>query len=121
VEGDDGGVFGGVTWRTLISADRTPTSALTAGLACVPAGESGPAGEHRHPVAELYFVLAGRGVLSVGGVEHELRAGDAVSIPPDVWHVARNTGRDGLRILYVFATSSFADVVYTFRDQRTTD
>ena len=43
----------GVSWRTLTSADRTPTRELTSGVC-----EIEPGGElvlHRHPVLELYY------------------------------------------------------------------
>ena len=49
-------------------------------------------------------------------VEHALRPGSSVFIPGDVWHGARNTGHDVLRLLYVFAADSFSDVNYVFPD-----
>lgn len=39
-------------------------------------------------------------------------------IPGNVWHGARNTGTNVLRLLYVFATDSFADVYYEFANDQ---
>ena len=50
--------------------------------------------------------------------EHRLRAGSSVFIPGNVWHGARNTGTNVLRLLYVFATDSFADVYYEFANDQ---
>jgi mannose-6-phosphate isomerase-like protein (cupin superfamily) len=46
---------------------------------------------------ELYYVLSGEGVVVLDGVEHEVRAGSMVHIPPGVVHAAR--GR--MRVLVV--------------------
>ncbi len=106
---------GKVTWRTLLSGDRTPTSQMTLGVTDVGlAGRPNPLQLHRHEATELYYVLSGEGVVSIDGVEHALRAGSSVFIPGNVLHGARNTGDETLRLLYVFATDSFSDVEYVF-------
>lgn len=114
LEGGEG-AFEGVTWRTLISGDRTPTAALTVGVADVPPGHPGQGGLHRHEPAEIYYVLEGEGTMVIGDAEHPLRAGSAVFVPPNAWHLARNTGAGTLRILYAFPTDSFGDVTYEWR------
>lgn len=53
---------------------------------------------HYHKVAtELYYVLEGEGTVFLDGVEHEVRKGSIVHIPPGVLHGAR--GR--MRVLVV--------------------
>ena len=53
---------------------------------------------HYHKRAtELYYVLDGSGVVVLDGVEHEVRKGSLVQIPPGVVHGAR--GR--MRVLVV--------------------
>ena len=74
----------GVTWRTLTSADRTPTRELTTGVCEIAAG--GALGLHRHPVLELYYFLDGTGVVQLGDVQHMVRRGIAISIPADAPH-----------------------------------
>jgi quercetin dioxygenase-like cupin family protein len=107
-------VRGMVTWRTLLSGDRTPTEALTIGVAEVTEQAGGEARLHRHAQTEAYYILSGRGVLHVAGEEHPLKAGSTAFIPGGAWHAARATGPEPLRLLYVFAADSFADIVYEF-------
>jgi quercetin dioxygenase-like cupin family protein len=118
VEGWDDAVRGKVVWRTLLSGDRTPTSQLTLGVTELGPGQPSPFLPHSHAQAEAYYVLSGEGVVHLDGVEHTLRAGSTVFIPGDVWHGARNTGSETLRLLYVFAADSFADVHYVFPSTR---
>ena len=103
-----------VAWRTLFSGDKTPTSALTVGVAELPPGASGPGQPHRHPQPEVYYILSGQGVVWVGGKSGDVSAGSAVFIPGNAPHYARNTGADVLRLLYVFAVDSFDEVQYEF-------
>lgn len=104
----------GVSWRTLISADRTASAALTMGVATIAPGGSKAPVLHRHAPPELYYILAGEGVVAIDGAEHAIEAGSVVFIPPDVEHAAWNTGDTEMRLLYVFAADSFADIAYHF-------
>ena len=114
LEGWDDAVRGKVAWRTLLSGDRTPTAQMTLGVTEISPGQPNPFHLHRHAPAEVYYVLAGQGVVSIDGVEHSLRVGTSVFIPGNVLHGARNTGTEGLKLLYVFAANSFSDVEYIF-------
>ena len=105
---------GFVDWWTLFSADRTSTEGLTVGIAEIPVGAPRPARGHQHTQAEVYYFLAGSGEVVVNGVSRPVSVGDAVFIPGDAEHLAVNTGDVPLRLLYVFATDSFADVEYRF-------
>jgi AraC family L-rhamnose operon regulatory protein RhaS len=40
----------------------------------------------RHPFAELFYVLDGAGVFTIGGARHPCRAGDVVVVPPGAEH-----------------------------------
>lgn len=110
----DDPVKGRIAWWTLFSGDRTPTAALTAGVAELEPG--GWLGLHRHAPAEIYYVLEGRGIVTLDGVEHEVSAGSAVFIPGNVEHGSRNPGDAPLRVLYAFAADSFAEVEYRFSE-----
>ena len=114
LEGWDDPIRGKIAWRTLLSGDRTPTAQMTVGVTEVGPGQPSPFHPHRHAQAEIYYVISGEGVVSIDGVGHALRTGSSVFIPGNVWHGARNTGRDTLRLLYVFAADSFSDVHYVF-------
>jgi mannose-6-phosphate isomerase-like protein (cupin superfamily) len=64
----------------------------------VPAG--GATQEHYHPRAEeIYFITAGAGRMRIEGEEREVKAGDAVAIPPGQRHKLWNTGSETLRLL----------------------
>ena len=57
---------------------------------------------HRHPrTEEIYYVLAGAGRIRLGGEEADIRAGDAILIPPDTCHQVVNPGPDRLVFLCV--------------------
>ncbi len=103
-----------VTWRTLISADRTPSEGLTLGVAEVAAPGDGVTRIHRHAQGEAYYVLAGSGVIEIDGVEHPLSPGTTAFIPGGAWHGARAVGPEPMRLLYVFAAESFPEIVYEF-------
>ncbi len=105
---------GPVQWRTLLSGDRTPTNALTMGVAELPPGGRQSPRIHWHAHVEAYYVLSGEGVVAIAGVEHPVRAGSAVFVPGDTEHGAANTGSETLRILYVFAADSFDEIEYEF-------
>lgn len=48
---------------------------------------------HDHPHEQLGYVLEGELRLTIAGVEHLLRAGDAYAIPGGVGHAAASEGR----------------------------
>ncbi|CAO2656076.1 Nn.00g048790.m01.CDS01 [Neocucurbitaria sp. VM-36] len=136
---------GNVSWKTLISSPSTPSDTFTVGIATCPPRSSAPcpatfstlrcpfttsaddrnasAGGHlklhRHAQAELYHVTSGRGIMSVDGVEHEVRKGSVVFIPGHAEHGIRNLGGEELCWLYVFAAKGFEEVVYQFSEVET--
>lgn len=108
----DDAVRGRLGFRTLFSSEATGSSTLTSGVA-----ELGPEGRlavHRHSPAEVYYVIEGHGVMTLGSRELDVSAGSAVSIPGDLPHGIRNTGPDTLRFFYVLAADGMGDVEYDF-------
>ena len=105
---------GRVSWKTFFSRNRTPTEALTLGIAHIPPGEA--LADHRHAEPELYLVLDGVATVSLAGEQHRVEAGAAVFIPGNAIHGCRNEGTTDLRFAYAFATDSFDDVEYVFVD-----
>lgn len=56
--------------------------------------------EHFHPRAEeIYFITHGVGKIQIENETREVRAGDAVAIPPGQKHKLWNTGGETLRLL----------------------
>ncbi len=56
--------------------------------------------EHYHAkTEEIYFITHGTGRMRLEAEEREVRAGDAVAIPPGLKHKLWNTGSETLRLL----------------------
>jgi mannose-6-phosphate isomerase-like protein (cupin superfamily) len=56
--------------------------------------------EHFHPLAEeIYFITHGAGKIRIEGATREVRAGDAIAIPPGQKHKLWNTGAETLHLL----------------------
>lgn len=56
--------------------------------------------EHTHGKAEeIYFITHGQGRMQVNGEQREVKAGDAIAIPPGQRHKLWNTGPECLRLL----------------------
>ncbi len=71
--------------------------------------------EHYHPRAEeIYFITAGSGLMRIGDETHEVKAGDAIAIPPGSRHKLSNTGAEVLRPLCCCAPAyEHSDTVLT--------
>ena len=66
--------------------------------ATVPPG--GETAEHYHRTTEeIYLFTHGAGRMRLGSEEREVKAGDAVVIPPGMRHALANTGEAPLRLL----------------------
>ena len=57
---------------------------------------------HQHEQEEVYFVLQGRGEICVGTERGEITAGQAVFLPPNVFHQLTNVGEQPLHFVYVY-------------------
>jgi quercetin dioxygenase-like cupin family protein len=110
-EGGTDPVFGTVTWKTLISGDKTNSSEFVLGIA-----EFGPGGTlnpHVHAPAEFYLGLTGSGIVTIDGVAHEIAPGVAVYVPGNAEH-GTVAGPEGLRFAYGFAEAAFTGIEYIF-------
>lgn len=113
LEGQGDVQSGNLTWRTLISGDRTPSNEITLGVADFP--PHGTLNVHRHEPAEFYFGLAGEGTVVADGRSFKIAPGIAVFIPGNTDHGVL-AGDRGLSIVYGFALRTFEGVIYDFRD-----
>jgi len=71
--------------------------------------------EHFHPRAEeIYYITHGSGKIRIEGKVREVKAGDAIAIPPGQKHKLWNTGSDTLRLLCCCAPAyEHADTIIT--------
>lgn len=60
---------------------------------------------HSHPTHEFYYVTSGRGVMTIGDEEREVRQGDLVYIPPDVTHSLRTVSENAPIHCFCFAVA----------------
>ncbi|KAI5242160.1 RmlC-like cupin [Aureobasidium subglaciale] len=111
---------GEVTWHTLLSSDKTASQDMSAGIASCPAN-TGYLAHHRHTQSEIYYIISGKGEVTVDGTVHAVTGGSTVFIPGDAEHGIKNTGEQELKWFYVFPTASFSDVKYKFSEVEKVD
>ncbi|KAF2425741.1 RmlC-like cupin, partial [Tothia fuscella] len=112
---------GNTKWTTLFSSQLAAVIASCPPKSKAPctfseAGIASFLAAHRHTQAEIYYILCGRGTVTIENVEYEVTPGTTVFIPGDAEHAVRNEGVEELRWLYVFP-GKFEDVVYSFRHE----
>lgn len=101
---------GGVHWRNFLQ--QGGDLPVTLGEAEIGPGEV--MRRHRHPQAEIYYLLRGEAKLLLGQSATLLQPGDSAFIPGNCWHGVRNPGPEPIRLLYIFPKASFEEVVYEF-------
>ncbi len=94
------GHFGGALSKALVGPENSGSSRIDFRIShYAPAAH---VGEHDHKVQEqIYYVLDGEGVLTLGGDSHVMRPHDYVYVPPGVRHSFTNTGLMGLVFLVI--------------------
>ncbi len=75
----------GSTIRSILDRANAPVRNQSLAEATVPAGVVTQRHYHRAS-EEFYFILEGRGTISLGSSTREVGPGDAVLIPPGEWH-----------------------------------
>jgi mannose-6-phosphate isomerase-like protein (cupin superfamily) len=103
---------GRVFWKNVFSRGLTDTDSLSLGIAIVHPNDA--LNPHHHTASEIYFVMQGEGIMTLGNEEHTVRAGDAIFIPGDVRHGIANRSDTDIVFLYAFARDSFEQVEYHF-------
>lgn len=93
--------WGELTWK--ITSDSMPGTEMTYGTCRIEPGERNPL--HSHPnCEEILYVVSGRCEHKLGDELIELREGDAIRIPRNVRHYAKNIG-DGPMLALIFFSS----------------
>ncbi|MBN1310995.1 MAG: cupin domain-containing protein [Anaerolineae bacterium] len=86
-----------ITSYLLVSHEATDAKHITTTL--VEMEKGGRQHVHSHETEQSYFILEGRGVMTVGDEEREVSAGMSVFIPSNAPHGLVNTGDGVLRYL----------------------
>jgi len=103
---------GAVTWKALQGVNDDENTDMVLGVARVLKNQSLEA--HRHLQPETYYVLSGKGKVTIEHAEYDVETDTMVFIPGDALHQINNYNEEPLRILYLFATPHFSDVIYKF-------
>jgi quercetin dioxygenase-like cupin family protein len=87
----------------LMKALLTPADNALANVNLVRLPPGAQVSRHHHPTqVETIYQLRGRSILSVGAIDHPLRAGQMVAIPIGVEHALRNVGAEDIELLAFF-------------------
>jgi mannose-6-phosphate isomerase-like protein (cupin superfamily) len=62
---------------------------------------------HHRQIEEIYYIVEGRGVMTVGDEQREVAAGDAVYVPRGQRHTLSNTGAEPIKLLLVCGPAFF--------------
>ena len=69
---------------------------------------------HAHPTHEFYFVMRGRGVMTIAGEAADVHPGDLIHIPPDAVHSLRPTGDESIHCFcFAVAVKDAGPIDYT--------
>lgn len=82
--------------------DRTTSQIKLCSLAeeVLPAGAK--VGRHHHrETEEIYYILRGTGLMTIGAESRAVEAGDAIFIPREAAHTLENTGAEAMTLLLV--------------------
>ena len=86
--------------RLLIDGETFPGTPFTIALCRYPSGAGCPFHSHRDS-SEVYFVLEGELVATVGGREYQVKKGELIYIPPPAEHRAENRGKETCRFMAI--------------------
>ena len=96
----------------LLASPRTSDSRhlTTTVVELAPSGEQRP---HSHDPEQVYFILDGSGVMTIGDDAQEVCPGDCVFIPSGIRHGLRNSGTSTLRYFSAAAPSFGREELHT--------
>src|SRR5512138_997916 len=102
------GHFGGALSKALVDPANSGTSRVDLRISRY--APNAYVQEHSHKIQEqIYYVLEGEGILTVGEEAHLMRPHDYVYLPPGVPHSFTNTGLAGLVFLVVTTPADDGD------------
>ena len=87
--------------RMVLTRDSVPGIAGSLGYSVFTPGTA--TGMVAHEVEEVAYVVAGSGELRTNGEPVPFAAGQALHIPPGLWHAVANTGADDVVMVFGFA------------------
>jgi mannose-6-phosphate isomerase-like protein (cupin superfamily) len=92
----------------LIGPRNSAAQGISIQVSEIPVGSEQPV--HRHAPEQCYYIIRGRGLMTIEDESAEMQAGDAVHIPSNKQHGIRNIGEGVLE--YLTANSPMFDEQY---------
>lgn len=92
---------GGGTFRILIDEETSGAQHFSLLVNELAPGYKGK--EHSHKVEHCWYILQGKGTISMGGKVYPIKPGDAVFAPIGMVHSVECTGDEPLRYVVVYA------------------
>jgi mannose-6-phosphate isomerase-like protein (cupin superfamily) len=86
--------------KLLIDGETFPGTPFSIALIRYPSGAGCPFHSHRE-TTEVYFVLEGELMATVGGKEYQVKKGELIYIPPPAEHRAENRGKETCRFMAI--------------------
>lgn len=91
--------------KMLITRDQIADNQSSLGISLFTPGTVSTAIAHQ--VEELVYVARGRGELRTDGDVVPFAPGDALFVPPGVWHWVANTGSDDVEMIFSFPSPRY--------------
>ncbi len=86
--------------RMVLTRETAPGVASSLGYSVFTPGTA--TGMVSHEVEEVAYVLAGQGEIRTDTAPTPFRAGQALHIPPGLWHAVANTGNEDVVMVFGF-------------------
>ncbi len=86
--------------KLLIDGETFPGTPFSIALIRYPSGAGCPFHSHRE-TTEVYFVLEGVLMATIGGKEYQVKRGELIYIPPSAEHRAENRGKETCRFMAI--------------------
>ena len=86
--------------RPLIDRTTAPITQCSLAEETLPPGKT-VAPHHHEVLEEIYYILSGSGMMTVGDESQAVGAGDAIYIPKNNVHSLTNTGDEEMKLLLV--------------------
>jgi len=94
------------SWSKMaLTAETVPTIASSLGYSVFTPGTT--TGSVLHDVEEVAYVVSGQGELRTDNGAVPFATGDAIHIPPGLWHAVANTGDADLEMVFGFPHPGF--------------
>lgn len=85
----------------LFDNDKGPSRSVKMGYTVI--YPTGTTTGHAHDEEEVYFVISGEGIMQVGDDKFEIKPGDALYVPPGLFHTTYQRGNVPLTVVWVTA------------------